>query len=215
MACKDSMLGENEVAERCIDSGCADAATVLIGDHWLCSQHFIERSYQQLEKISAGMREATFQENSAEESARRLEECMRGAADIACNPTSPSNLERARVIDVLLWSSELHGRLRRSPRVAAKIPVLLRSEARDRPWEEKTETSVLSRHGMQVSCRSEIRQGDTLICVRLDTGQRVSGRVAWIQRRPSGEIEAGVEFAIEGNFWGIAWNENREEAHSL
>ena len=49
---------------------------------------------------------------------------MRGAADIACNPAPPSNLERARVIDVLLWASELHGRLRRSPRVPAQIPVL-------------------------------------------------------------------------------------------
>ena len=140
---------------------------------------------------------------------------MRGAADIACNPAPPSNLERARVIDVLLWASELHGRLRRSPRVSAKIPILLRSEAADRPWEEKTETTVLSRHGMQVSCRSEIRQGDSLICVRLDSGQRVDGRVVWIQRRASGEIEAGIEFSSEGNFWGIAWSENREEARSV
>ena len=203
------------MVERCTEPGCAEDAIVLIGENWLCSRHFIEHSYQQLETISAGMHEDAFQENSAEESARRLEECMRGAADIACSPAPPSNLERARVIDVLLWSSELHGRLRRSPRVSARIPVLLRSETRDRPWEEKTETSVLSRHGMQVSCRSEVRQGETLTCVRLDTGQRVNGRVAWIQRRASGEIEAGVEFAIEGNFWGIAWNENREEARGV
>ena len=204
MPCKDFVRGKNEVAERCIETGCAEAAIVLTGENWLCSQHFIERSYQQLEKISAGMREVAFQENSAEEAARRLEECMRGAADIACSPVPPSNLERARVIDVLLWSSELHGRLRRSPRVAARIAVLLRSDAHDRPWEEKTETSVLSRHGMQVSCRFEMRPGETLTCVRLDTGQRVNGRVAWIQRKASGEIEAGVEFSIEGNFWGVA-----------
>jgi hypothetical protein len=202
------------VIERCSEPGCAEAAVVLIGDSWLCSQHFIQRSYQHLEKISAGMRESSFQENNAEESARRLEECMRSAADIACSPVPPSNLERARVIDVLLWASDLHGRLRRSPRVPAKIAVLLRSEAQGRAWEEKTETLVLSRHGMQVASRSEIRQGDTLTCIRLDTGQRVEGRVVWIQRRPSGEVEAGVEFSGEGNFWGMAWSENREEARS-
>jgi hypothetical protein len=154
-------------------------------------------------------------ENHAEASARHLEECMRGAADIACNPAPPSNLERARVIDVLLWASELHGRLRRSPRVPARIPVLLRSEAPDRPWEEKTQTMILSRYGMQVSCRSEIRQGDALTCVRLDNGQRVDGRVVWVQRKASGEIETGIEFSGEGNFWGIAWNENREEARRV
>ena len=195
------------MAERCIDSSCADDGIVLIGENWLCSQHFIERSYQQLEKISAGMREAAFQENSAEESARRLEECMRGAADIACSPTPPSNLERARVIDVLLWSSELHGRLRRSPRVAARIPVLLRSEARDRPWEEKAETSVLSRHGMQVSCRRELRKGETLTCVRLDSGRRAVARVAWTHLKASGEIDVGLEFTNEDNFWGLAWSD--------
>jgi hypothetical protein len=188
---------------------------VLIGENWLCSQHFIQHSYQHLENISAGMREALLQENDSEESARCLEECMRGAADIACHPAPPSNLEKARVIDVLLWASELHGRLRRSPRVAARIPLLLRSEALDRPWEEKTQTTVLSRHGMQITCRSEIRQGDTLTCVRLDSGQRVDGRVVWTQRRSSGEIDAGVEFSWEGNFWGVAWSENREEARSV
>jgi len=188
---------------------------VLIGDNWLCNPHFIQRSYRQLETISAGMHESSFQENNAEESARRLEECMRGAADIACSSVPPSNLDRARVIDVLLWASELHERLRRSPRMAARIPVLLRSEALDRPWEEKAETLVLSRHGMQVSCRSEVRQGDTLTCVRLDNGQRTEGRVVWIQRKSSGEIEAGVEFSTDGNFWGMAWNENREEARSV
>jgi hypothetical protein len=198
-----------------MEQGCAEPAIVLIGENWLCNQHFIQHSYQQLEKISAGVREAALQESHSEESARRLEECMRGAADIACHPAPPSNLERAQVIDVLLWASELHGRLRRSPRVASRIPVLLRSEAVDHPWEEKTQTTVLSRYGMQVACRSEIHQGDMLTCVRLDSGQRADGRVVWTQRRASGAIEAGVEFSIEGNFWGIAWNENREETRSI
>lgn len=198
------------MVERCSESACTETAVVLIGEQRLCSKHFIERSYQQLESISAGMREASFDEKNAETSARRLEECMRGAADIACNAEPPSKLERARVIDVLLWASELHGRLRRSPRLPARIPILLRSEAPERPWEEKTETMVLSRHGMQVTCRSELRPGDVLTCVRLDSGKRVEARVAWTQRNPSGQTEAGLEFSRDENFWGIAWNEARE-----
>jgi hypothetical protein len=203
------------VVEHCHETGCGATAIVLIGDHWLCGQHFIQRSYQQLERISAGMRDSAFHEDNTEEAARRLEECMRGSADIACHPAPPTNLERARVIDVLLWASELHGCLRRSPRISARIPVLLRSETPDHPWEEKTQTTLLSRHGMQVSCRSEVRRGDTLTCIRLDSGQRVEGRVVWIHRKASGEIEAGVEFAIEGNFWGIAWSDHREEVRSV
>ena len=44
--------------DRCNDPECAEAAMVLIGEGWLCSKHFIEYSYQQLEKISAGMRDS-------------------------------------------------------------------------------------------------------------------------------------------------------------
>lgn len=198
------------MAERCTASACTEPAIVLIGENRLCSKHFIQQSYQKLETISAGMREQSFDEQNAEVSARQLEECMRGAADIACSPAPPSNLERARVIDVLLWASELHGRLRRSPRVPGRIPILLRSEAPDHPWEEKTETFILSRHGMQMACRSEIRPGDVMTCVRLDNGQRVEARVAWAQRNTGGGVEAGLEFTSDENFWGIDWSDVRE-----
>lgn len=197
------------MAERCKESGCPDAAIVLLGDDWFCGRHFIDRSYQQLEKISANLREPLYDEKNAEVSAKRLEECMRGAADIACRPAPPSNLEKARVIDVLLWSSELHGRLRRSPRVSVRIPMQLRCESPERPWEEKTETQMLSRHGMQVCCRSEIRPDDVLTCIRLDSGERTEARVAWTHRKASGEIEAGIEFPNDENFWGIAWSQNQ------
>jgi len=202
--------GKYEVAERCSESACTEPAIVLIGENRLCSKHFIEHSYQKLETISAVLREPAYDEHSAEASARQLEEFMRGAADIACSPAPPSNLERARVIDVLLWASELHGRLRRSPRVSARIPMLLRCESADHPWEEKTETFILSRHGMQLSCRSEIRPGDLLVCVRLDNGQRAEARVAWTHRNTGGGVGAGLEFTSNENFWGIDWSDVRE-----
>jgi hypothetical protein len=195
------------VAERCSESACTEPAIVVIGENRLCGKHFIQHSYQQLESISAGMREPVYDDQNAEVSARQLEECMRGAADVACSTASPSNLERARVIDVLLWASELHGRLRRSPRISLRLPVLLRCEAPDHPWEEKTETFMLSRHGMQLACRSEIRTGDTLMCVRLDNGQRVEARVAWTHQKTGGGVEAGLEFTTDENFWGIDWND--------
>jgi hypothetical protein len=87
---------------------------------------------------------------------------------------------------------------------------LLRSEVADNPWEEKTETFLLSRHGMQLSCRAEIRSGDTLICVRLDNGRQIEARVAWTQQKTGGGVEAGLEFAADENFWGLDWNNARE-----
>jgi hypothetical protein len=63
---------------------------------------------------------------------------------------------------------------------------------------------------MQLSCRSEIRPGDALVCVRLDNGQRAEARVAWTQRNTGGGVEAGLEFTGDENFWGIDWNDTRE-----
>ena len=127
---------------------------------------------------------------------------MRHAADIACAAAPPSNLERAQVLDVLLWASELHGRLRRSPRVRARMAVKLCSDAQQ--WEETVDTQILSRHGFQLTCSHELNVEDMLTCVRLDNGWRTEARVAWARRKESGETEAGFEFVKDENFWGIA-----------
>ncbi|PYU28635.1 MAG: hypothetical protein DMG31_19620 [Acidobacteria bacterium] len=128
---------------------------------------------------------------------------MREATNIACAAELPNNLERAQLLDILLWASELYGRLRRGPRVRASIPILVRSEDAQKPWEEKTETRELSVHGFSFLCRHELRDGDALLCVRLDNGRRVGARVAWARPKDSGETEAGLEFVTETDFWGM------------
>jgi hypothetical protein len=134
---------------------------------------------------------------------RFLEQCMREATNIACAAEVLNNLERAQLLDILLWASELYGRLRRGPRVPAYIPILVRSEEAQKPWEEKTETLQISAHGFSFICRHELHNGDVLTCVRLDSGCRVGGRVAWARCKDSGETEAGVKFATDEDFWGM------------
>jgi hypothetical protein len=195
------------VANACSEPNCAEAAFVSFADHSVCRTHYLTYCYKRLETISQGVNAKnytiTFEE--AEISNRFLQECMRKAADFASSQELPNNLERAQVYDVLLWASELHGRLRRSPRKAAKFPILLRSEMPGRVWEVRTETQVVSRHGMSLTCNADIRAKDTLTCIRLDNGRRAEATVAWSNRNDSGAAEAGVEFLREENFWGLAW----------
>jgi hypothetical protein len=112
-------------------------------------------------------------------------------------------LERAQLLDILLWASDLHGCLRRGPRVRARIPILVRCEAPDGPWEEKSETYMLSAHGFSFLCRHELSKDQALTCVRLDTGRRQNVRVVWVRARQSGESEAGLEFLTLDDFWGF------------
>jgi hypothetical protein len=181
---------------------CSEAASASIDERAFCRKHFLTQSYQRLEVISTELRQRQFHERQADAAGRFLESCMRDAADIACAVSAPSNLEKAQVLDVLLWASELHGRLRRSPRVNARIPVQLRCEAPDHPWEEKTETVVLSRHGAQISCRHEVAVDQKLILIRLDNGWQAEVRVVWLAHKGSGELDVGIEFLTDRNFWG-------------
>jgi hypothetical protein len=189
---------------------------VSLGDRSVCRTHYLGYCYKRLEAISQSIsvRDYSMTQEEAEMASRFLQDCMRSAADFASSEQMPSNLERAQVYDVLLWASELHGRLRRSHRKAAKFPVLLRSDMPGRVWEVRTETEVVSRHGMRFTCHADIRAKDTLTCIRLDNGRRAEAIVAWARIGDSGITEAGVEFVREENFWGLAWASSSDRVRS-
>jgi PilZ domain-containing protein len=188
---------------KCAADGCVEAAAASLDGRWVCRTHFMAGAYRHLESIAAQIQEPQFHTQHGESATQFLERCMREATNIACAPELPNNLERAQLLDILLWASELYGRLRRGPRVRASIPILIRSEDLQKPWEEKTETRQLSVHGFSFACRHELHHGDTLTCVRLDNGRRLDGRVAWARSKDSGETLAGVEFVTEEDFWGL------------
>jgi hypothetical protein len=188
---------------KCAAEACTEASVATLDERRLCRAHFLAGAYRHLESIAAHIHEPQFHSQQGELASRFLEQCMREATNIACAAELLNNLERAKLLDILLWASELYVRLRRGPRVRVSIPVLVRSEDAQNPWEEKTETRLLSVHGFCFVCHHELRSGDMLTCVRLDNGRRVGARVAWARGKDSGETEAGVEFVTDEDFWGM------------
>jgi hypothetical protein len=189
---------------KCAADACPEAPVASLDEREVCRTHFLTGAYRHLEFISGQIQEPEFHTQQAESASHFLEECMREATNIACAAEALNNLERAQLLDILLWASDLYGRLRRGARVRACIPILVRSEDADKPWEEKTETLQLSVHGFCFLCRHELHTGDVLTCVRLDNGRRLGGRVAWTRSKDSGETEAGVEFVTDEDFWEMA-----------
>lgn len=188
---------------QCIVEACAEAAVASLDKRPLCRQHFLREAYERLESVAEQMEQSNFRSRSGDQAGVFLEQCMREVANIACSVELPSNLERAQLLDILLWASEICGQLRRGPRVSASIPILVRSANGQSPWEEKTETRQLSAHGFSFACGHELRVGDLLTCIRLDNGRRAGARVAWARVGESGETEAGVEFVSDIDFWGV------------
>ena len=116
------------------------------------------------------------------------------------------NLDRAKLLHIILSASELGRHLRRSPRKVAAIPVRLSSDKLGGSWEEDTETVLVSRYGALVRCKHPAKAGETINVLRADTGEKTLARVAW--QRPSArhdDIRIGVEFVGCENFWGLDW----------
>src|SRR6202047_1867138 len=202
--CGALLRGRYYVPLKCAADACPEASVASLDEREVCRTHFLTGAYRHLEVISGQIQAPAFHTQQGEAASHFLEECMREATNIACAPELLNNLERAQLLDILLWASELYVRLRRGPRVRASIPILVRSEDAQKPWEEKTETLQLSVHGFCFLCRHELHTGDVLTCVRLDNGRRLGGRVVWTRSKDSGETEAGVEFVTDEDFWEMA-----------
>lgn len=108
-----------KLAERsCCESACHSAAATSLDQQALCLNHFLLRCYAQLEAVDP--RGQKSREKRVDLAAMRafIEECSRKTLEVSLQSENLTNLERARLLDILLWASELFLVLR-APRVAS------------------------------------------------------------------------------------------------
>ena len=185
----------------CNAENCELPAITELGGRSLCREHFITACYDQIENFTRQMQGQGFREATAEALRSFLLGCTRQAIDLAQGLDDLENLERARLLDILMRASDLARHLRRSPRKEAVIPLQLRSEKLGHAWEEDVETRVLSRYGALLCCRHDVENGETLVVTRRDTSRQTRARVAWCHLKPGGEREIGIELQNCDNFW--------------
>ena len=103
--------GSMVLTETCSRMDCSKQMVTALGDEELCFDHFCVRSYELLGRAD----DATESRGDAAgcgEILRRLDECARRALEIALRQIELNNLERARLLDILLWSGDLINELR-------------------------------------------------------------------------------------------------------
>jgi len=109
--------GSMVLTETCSRMDCSKQMVTALGDEELCFDHFCARCYELLEGADGP---AEWRQDAAgcAEVRTRLDECARRALEIALRQIELNNLERARLLDILLWSGELSRELRqqRNPR---------------------------------------------------------------------------------------------------
>ena len=187
----------------CSTPDCDQPGAAALDLRPFCVGHFISNCYEQLDEYACSLEQRPLPEN-VEESAREfLSECARQATDLAEKAEALDNLERARLLDILLSAADLSRHLRRSLRKVISIRVRLCCEKLGRAWEEDTETRIVSRHGALLECQHPVESGETLRVVRKDRGREALARVAWSRRHKGGKLEIGIEFLNCDNFWEL------------
>jgi len=192
-------------AEHCSVVGCDKTKATSLEGAALCREHFISACYTRLDHYEELRKGLGLRATDTESARRFINECSRNADEIEHDARDLDNLEKAKLVHIILSASELGRHLRRSPRKAAAIAVRLTSDKLGGAWEEDTETVLLSQYGASVRCKHAARPGETLEIVRSDTGAKAQARVAWQRPAGSDEVRIGVEFVACENFWGLDW----------
>ena len=198
--------------DQCSLAECVQESDGSIDGEGFCREHFISHCYQRLDNYDE-MRKGPGLSITDSESVRRfIHDCTRSADAMEHNEKHLDNLDRAKLLHIILYASELGRHLRRSPRKIASIPVTISSEKIGRTWKENTETVLLSQHGAMVLCKHAAKSGDTIHLKREDTGQETDARVAWQRTSNNNEIRLAVEFTASENFWGLDWGLVEEDS---
>jgi hypothetical protein len=102
---------------KCSVDSCASAAVTALDHEYLCLNHFLLRCYERLESLDPRGRQFCAAPLDAAAMRAFVEECSRKALDVSLHSNNLSNLERGRLLDILLWAGELF-LLLRAPRFA-------------------------------------------------------------------------------------------------
>jgi len=100
----------------CQVGSCNSAAITSLDRRALCLNHFLLRCYKKLESLDQRGRPFSAEPIDLASMRAFIEECSRKALDISLQSENLSNLQRGRLLDILLWAGELF-LLLRAPRL--------------------------------------------------------------------------------------------------
>jgi len=91
----------------CCEPSCGGAAITSLDQQAFCLSHFLQRCYERLEALDPRNRSYRYEAASPAEMRAFIEECSRKALDVSLHSENLTNLERGRLLDILLWAGEL------------------------------------------------------------------------------------------------------------
>jgi len=92
----------------CSAEDCANTAVTRFVQRDLCLNHFVSRCYADLERLDRRVRNGEW--NLIENSTLKAfaEECSLKALELSLSGCATDNLQRGRLLDILLWAGEIY-----------------------------------------------------------------------------------------------------------
>jgi hypothetical protein len=184
---------------QCTVETCREAVAAEIGPNPVCFHHFVSESILEMESRSACLKTVPLDTKAASDLKHFLNACAEQAQSLSENELL--NKFRNSLAQIVQRCSQLSQKLRRSPRIAASVPVWLRREDERNTWEEETWTSTLSQHGAGFVCRHSVEVGGIVVLCRRDKGYRAQARVVYSHFDSEGRRQIGVELVGRDDFW--------------
>lgn len=96
----------------CGANSCGSTSIISLDQQDLCLNHFLLRCYEKLEGVDPRGRKSAAAVPDLTSMRAFVEECSLKALDISMRCGNMDNLQRARLLDILLWAGELYVLLR-------------------------------------------------------------------------------------------------------
>lgn len=99
-----SKMSEDKI---CAVDFCEGAAVASLAQQDFCLNHFIDLCYENLQRIDPRMQKIGRLPLELPALRTFIEECSQRALDVALHCKEIDNLQRGRLLDILLWAGEL------------------------------------------------------------------------------------------------------------
>jgi hypothetical protein len=114
--------GPTMPADWCDRRDCPNAAVISLAKKSYCFDHFCVECYGLLERAEGNTARISSHTSANREEIEALDECAQRALEISLSGIELDNLDRARLLDILLWSGDLSS-ARRMRRRQASVTV--------------------------------------------------------------------------------------------
>ena len=93
--------------QNCCLESCAKTVAVVLPGRKFCLEHYFEWCYRQLEEIESQVRRRSIDVGKDAGLRAQIEECSNRTLAVSLQHEPLTNLDRSRLLDILLWSGDL------------------------------------------------------------------------------------------------------------